>query len=311
MIHHPFLLCLRSGCCFPLVDAQRKAEGTEGGGDEPSHMEKQVKEDNGTMSNNFDHPTNPSSSTHITAESDLPSSPEPIMPITLLSDDEEDDAGFDLRPLDPEQFQITSIFPGEDSGSHQQVHRSSGISSRRDTLDSVGGGMDGDGGEMIGGIQILPSPSISIQRPSSGSSSTYPSNSSVGTSGFSGRIPLGGSIYLDPLGDPSSNIYSSTMSMSSQPGSSRGSSTSSNVSGGNSNAAAVGNEDNRCDICNKTFTLRTNLTAHKRLHFGETGCPFCEKILSTVGNLRMHIINVHNGNALCPPRRSYVKRQGY
>lgn len=260
----------------------------------------------------------------------------PLPPVVhleeLLSDDNsfnEDEAGFDLRPLNPDHFQIGSMFTTE--GHRQQQQRQiNAASSRRLSSDSGGGG--DDNAEMIGGIQILPSASVSIPRPNSASSSSYSSTSGNNASTSGSRIPLGGSIYLDHY-DPTSAstatpCITNTVSLSSapqqqqlqQPGNSNRIYSSGTVGTGGGSSTSTSSftaggsgstEDNRCDICNKTFTLRTNLTAHKRLHFGETGCPFCEKILSTVGNLRMHIINVHNGNALCPPRRSYVKRQGY
>jgi len=49
----------------------------------------------------------------------------------------------------------------------------------------------------------------------------------------------------------------------------------------------TGNTTNTCEICGKGFTLRTNLTAHKKLHVrGATTCKWCSKTLSTIGNLR-------------------------
>ncbi|CAG7828109.1 unnamed protein product [Allacma fusca] len=62
--------------------------------------------------------------------------------------------------------------------------------------------------------------------------------------------------------------------------------------------------DHRCDICGQCFTMKTNLTAHKRRHMGDTACPFCGRTLSTVGNLKCHIMTVHN-DAPVPHRRRY------
>lgn len=48
-----------------------------------------------------------------------------------------------------------------------------------------------------------------------------------------------------------------------------------------------GNTTNTCEVCGKRFTLKTNLTAHKKLHVrGATTCKWCSKTLSTIGNLR-------------------------
>lgn len=59
----------------------------------------------------------------------------------------------------------------------------------------------------------------------------------------------------------------------------------------------IGGQENRCDICNKCFTLRTNLTAHYQKHMGQTNCPFCSQVYSTVGNLKTHINRVHSSEA--------------
>lgn len=218
-----------------------------------------------------------SSASSASGHHNLNSSPPSIVPISLVSEDE--DSGFDLlRPLDPEHFQLhPTIFQPL---SHNQSQASPSLL-RRLSVEQAGEDSNGAGGEVVGGIQILPSHSISIKR----YSSSAHASSSAGQSGFSDHL--------------NEMLYSQQQAGGSRPGS---------ASSAPGTSAQGGAEEHRCDICNKSFTLRTNLTAHKRLHFGETGCPFCEKILSTVGNLRMHIANVHNGNALCPPRRNYMKR---
>lgn len=52
-----------------------------------------------------------------------------------------------------------------------------------------------------------------------------------------------------------------------------------------------------CHSCTKSFTLRCNLLAHMKQHLGNTGCSFCGKVLSTVGNLKKHLRNAHGVGA--------------
>ena len=193
-------------------------------------------------------------------------------------DDEDSDSGFDLlRPLDPDQFQLHPNIFQPLSQNPQTGSGPSSSSVRRHSFDKPGQ-------QMVGQVQIIPSVSISISRTSQNR------------------------FHLDPLSRPEPGPSSSGMAASASATSGSGLT----LASGNGTSEEQ-QEEHRCEICQKSFTLRTNLMAHKRLHFGETGCPYCEKILSTVGNLRMHIINVHNADAnnMCPPRRIYQKRQNF
>ena len=49
-----------------------------------------------------------------------------------------------------------------------------------------------------------------------------------------------------------------------------------------------------CQICGKTFLLKTSLTHHKGLHRGETACPLCRKVFSRKGNMMAHMKTVHS-----------------
>jgi len=61
--------------------------------------------------------------------------------------------------------------------------------------------------------------------------------------------------------------------------------------------------EHKCNLCGKCFTFKTNLTAHKKRHLGETSCPYCHKVLSTMGNLRSHIYSAHN--VIARPQKTY------
>jgi len=50
---------------------------------------------------------------------------------------------------------------------------------------------------------------------------------------------------------------------------------------------------NECEFCHKVFTLRCNYLAHRRQHLGDTVCPYCDKVLSTKGNLKKHMETAH------------------
>ncbi|KAJ9587688.1 hypothetical protein L9F63_018868, partial [Diploptera punctata] len=48
-----------------------------------------------------------------------------------------------------------------------------------------------------------------------------------------------------------------------------------------------------CNICGASYRQGTNLTAHKKKHFGETRCHLCNKILSRKSNMERHLFTVH------------------
>ena len=44
-----------------------------------------------------------------------------------------------------------------------------------------------------------------------------------------------------------------------------------------------------CQICGKAFRSRTALADHRAFHEGRTQCSVCNKLCSTVANLRRHL----------------------
>ena len=46
-----------------------------------------------------------------------------------------------------------------------------------------------------------------------------------------------------------------------------------------------------CEICGKEFSSRTSLADHRAVHEGRTFCNVCNKLCSTVANLRRHTFN--------------------
>ena len=44
-----------------------------------------------------------------------------------------------------------------------------------------------------------------------------------------------------------------------------------------------------CEICGKEFSSRTSLADHRPVHEGRTFCNVCNKLCSTVANLRRHM----------------------
>lgn len=48
-----------------------------------------------------------------------------------------------------------------------------------------------------------------------------------------------------------------------------------------------------CDICGAVYKHAPNLTAHKKIHLGETRCDQCNKVLSRKSNYHRHLMMVH------------------
>jgi len=48
-----------------------------------------------------------------------------------------------------------------------------------------------------------------------------------------------------------------------------------------------------CDICGAVYKHAPNLTAHKKIHLGETRCDLCHKVLSRKSNFHRHLMMVH------------------
>lgn len=48
-----------------------------------------------------------------------------------------------------------------------------------------------------------------------------------------------------------------------------------------------------CDICGAVYKHAPNLTAHKKIHLGETRCNMCSKVLSRKSNFHRHLMMVH------------------
>jgi uncharacterized Zn-finger protein len=55
------------------------------------------------------------------------------------------------------------------------------------------------------------------------------------------------------------------------------------------------NKQFRCEICNKGFIKINYLIKHKNTHTGEKfhQCPVCGKRFSQKGNMKIHLIKVH------------------
>lgn len=48
-----------------------------------------------------------------------------------------------------------------------------------------------------------------------------------------------------------------------------------------------------CNICNASYKHSPNLSAHKKLHTGETLCPVCQKAFSRKSNAMRHLAVAH------------------
>ena len=50
----------------------------------------------------------------------------------------------------------------------------------------------------------------------------------------------------------------------------------------------------QCPICGATYRRRKALTAHMKSHDGQTCCSICGQLISTMQNLRRHLMLIHN-----------------
>ena len=60
-----------------------------------------------------------------------------------------------------------------------------------------------------------------------------------------------------------------------------------------------GQNEHRCEICNKTFKTKNYLTEHKRTHREpeEYSCDKCLKVFGSISNLRGHIKTKHESTS--------------
>lgn len=62
---------------------------------------------------------------------------------------------------------------------------------------------------------------------------------------------------------------------------------------GGRSSSGGSNPENRCDVCNKTFSTRTNLTRHRITHDGKKPyvCKICGNSFTQNGSLKSHMVN--------------------
>jgi uncharacterized protein (UPF0212 family) len=46
-------------------------------------------------------------------------------------------------------------------------------------------------------------------------------------------------------------------------------------------------------VCGRAFQTRNALTDHVKVHLGQTTCPLCGKVFSTLFNMKRHKANMH------------------
>lgn len=58
-------------------------------------------------------------------------------------------------------------------------------------------------------------------------------------------------------------------------------------------SVSCSNQDNRCEVCDKTFSTRTNLTRHKITHEGRKPyiCNVCGNSFTQNGSLKSHMVS--------------------
>jgi hypothetical protein len=76
-----------------------------------------------------------------------------------------------------------------------------------------------------------------------------------------------------------------------------GSSIDNNMINGNDNDAKLKSKLNECSVCHKTFTRRSNLKTHERLHTRThaVACPLCGCTFSRQPDLNRHLLAIHQG----------------
>lgn len=49
----------------------------------------------------------------------------------------------------------------------------------------------------------------------------------------------------------------------------------------------------KCSTCGESFSHKTTLSSHRKVHSGETLCKNCGQVLSTVSKLKQHMKMIH------------------